>query len=194
MLNSQFSCIFIPLLSLCWFMQEAIHISKIQASNCRNQTKLIGCTVCLILYITWIIISLTNARESLLKMYHFIDNKISHTDIEVHTCTHYNIPRDSKLNIVCITIISTVKSLTLFYHTPLQFGLFPVYYEAHIHYVSEISGRLKHPFFGHPSIDTHLESLCSKFPLVMILCWRDMYNNMNILLHWILYCHFYVRT
>ncbi len=51
---------------------------------------------------------------------------------------------------------------------------------------SENSGRLKHPFL-HPSIDTHLESLCSKFPLAIILRWRDMRNNMNILLHWLLY-------
>ena len=34
-------------------------------------------------------------------------------------------------------------------------------------------------FLWQPSIDTHLESLCSKFPLAMILRWRDMRNNMN---------------
>ncbi len=34
-------------------------------------------------------------------------------------------------------------------------------------------------FLRHPSIDTHLESLCSKFPLAMILRWRDIRNNMN---------------
>ena len=34
-------------------------------------------------------------------------------------------------------------------------------------------------FLWHPSIYTHLESLCSKFPLAMILRWQDMRNNMN---------------
>ncbi len=34
-------------------------------------------------------------------------------------------------------------------------------------------------FLWHPSIDTHLENVCSKFLLVMILRWRDMRNNIN---------------
>ncbi len=45
---------------------------------------------------------------------------------------------------------------------------------------SEISVRLKHPFSLAPiDRDTHLESLCSKFQLAMILRWRGMRDNMN---------------
>ena len=37
---------------------------------------------------------------------------------------------------------------------------------------------LKHPFSLTPS-DIHLNSLCSKFQLTLILCWWDMRDNIN---------------